>query len=172
MHRWNVVGISALAVGLTMLPGGASAQQKSAKDLLVGTWTLLIDDNIKEDGTHVPAFGPNPEGILIFTADGHYSLQIFRNSRPAFASKDRLTGTADENKAAVQGMISHLGTYAVDEAGKAVTFRVAASSFPNWDATSQKRAVTAITDDVLTYNNPTPSTAGYVRAELAWKKVK
>jgi hypothetical protein len=172
MRQWNIVGISALVVGLAVLPGGANAQQKSIKDQIVGTWALLIDDNIKDDGTHVPVFGPNPEGILIFTADGHYSLQIFRSGRPAFAAKDRLKGTADENKAAVQGMISHIGTYAVDEAGKSFTFRVAASSFPNWDSTFQKRPVTAITDEVLTFNNPTPATSGYVRSELAWKKVK
>ncbi|SRR5579871_23057 len=172
MQRWQMVGISALVVGLVMLPAGGNAQQKSMKDLLVGTWTLLLDDNVKDDGTHAPSFGPNPDGILVFTTDGHYSLQIVRNSRPAFASKDRLTGTADENKAAIQGMISHFGTYVVDEAGKTVTFRIEASSFPNWDATTQKRAITALTDEVLTYNNPTPSTSGYVRAELAWKKVK
>src|SRR5262249_44201278 len=172
MQRWQMVGISALAVGLTILPGGASAQQKPVKDLLVGTWTLLLDDNVKEDGTHVPGYGPNPEGSLIFTANGHYSLHIFRHGRRAFASKDRLTGTADENKAAIQGMISHFGTYSVDETGKTVTFRIEASSFPNWDATSQKRAVTAITDEILTYNNLAPSTSGYIRAELAWKKAK
>jgi hypothetical protein len=172
MNQWHVVGISALAVGLAMLPGNANAQQKSIKDQLVGTWTLLIVDNIKEDGTHVPVYGPNPDGILIFTADGRYSLQIFRHGRPAFASQDRLKGTADENKAVVQGMISHIGTYAVDEAGKAFTFRIQASSFPNWDGTVQKRPVTAITDEVLTFNNPTPATSGYVRSELAWKKAK
>ena len=172
MQRWNIVGISALMVSLAMLPGSVSAQQKSIKDQLVGTWTLLLDDNIKADGSHVPAFGPNPEGSLVFTADGRYSLQIFRHGRPAFASKDRLTGTADENKAAVQGMIVHFGAYAVDEAGKTFTFRVEAGSFPNWDGTSQRRAITGITDEVLTFHNPTPSTSGYVRAELAWKKAK
>jgi hypothetical protein len=172
MYRRNIVGISALVVGLAMLPGGASAQQKSMKDLLVGSWTLLLADDIKEDGTHVPGFGPNPDGSLIFTADGHYSLQIIRYARPAFAAKDPLKGTADENKAAIQGMISHFGTYTVDEANKTVTFRVAASSFPNWDATTQKREVTAIGDEVLMYNTPAPSTSGYVRAELAWKKAK
>jgi hypothetical protein len=172
MYRPNIVGISALVVGLAMLPGSASAQQKSIKDLLVGNWTLLLVDDIKDDGTHVPGFGPNPDGSLIFTADGHYSLQIIRYGRPAFASKDRLKGTADENKAAVQGMVSHFGTYTVDEANKTVTFRVTASSFPNWDETTQKRAVTAITDEVLTYNTPAPSTSGYVRAEVAWKKTK
>src|ERR1700719_3405157 len=172
MYRRSIVGISALVVGLAMRPGGASAQQKSIKDQIVGTWTLLLSDNIKEDGTHVPVYGPNPEGTVIFTADGHYSLQILRHGRPAFASKDRLKGTADENKAAVQGMISHFGTYAIDEAGKAITLRIEASSFPNWDGTVQKRPVTAITDDVLTWNAPAPSAAGFVRAELAWKKAK
>jgi len=172
MHRSNIVGISTLVVALAMLPGGASAQQKSIKDQVVGTWTLLLADNIKDDGTHVPGYGPNPEGSLILTADGHYSLQIVRYGRPAFASKNRMAGTADENKAAVQGMISHFGTYTVDEAGKSLTFRIAASSFPNWDATVQKRPVTAITDDVLTWNTPAPSAGGYVRSEVAWKKAK
>lgn len=173
MQRSNILGVSALAAGLAMLPGGASAQQKPIKDLIVGTWTLLIDDGVKEDGAHAPNFGPNPEGQLIFTADGHYSLQIFRSGRPAFASKNRLTGTADENKAAVQGAVAYFGTYSTDEATKTLTLRVAASSFPNQEGTSQKRVITAITNDVLTYNNPTPAPAsGNVRGEVAWKKAK
>jgi lipocalin-like protein len=172
MHRRNIIGILALVVGLAMLPGGASAQQKSIKDQIVGTWTLLLDDNIKDDGSHVPGFGPNPNGTVIFTSDGHYSLQIIRSGRPPFASNYRLTGTADENKAVVQGMLSFFGTYAIDEAGKSITFRVEASSFPNLEATVQKRPITAITDEVLTWNAPVPSAAGYVRAELAWKKAK
>src|ERR1700730_13455066 len=163
MYRWNIVGISTLVVGLGMLPGGAIAQQKSIKDQIVGTWTLLLSDNIKDDGTHVPVYGPNPEGTVIFTSDGHYSLQIFRHGRPAFASKDRLKGTADESKGAGQGMSSPFGTYAIGQAGKAITLRIEASSFPNWEGTVQKRPVTAITDDVLTWNPPAPSAAGYVR---------
>src|SRR5260370_11685769 len=118
MYRSNIVGISALVVALAMVPGGAGAQQKSIKDLVVGAWTLLLADNIKDDGTHVPGYGPNPEGSLIFTADGHYSLQIIRYGRPAFASKDRQGGTAAENKAAGHGVISQFGTYNVDEARK------------------------------------------------------
>jgi hypothetical protein len=35
----------------------ALAQQKSAKDLIAGTWTLLIADNVRSDRTRVPAFG-------------------------------------------------------------------------------------------------------------------
>src|SRR5258708_6321411 len=132
MYRRNIVGISPLVVGLAMLPGRVGAQQKSLKDQVVGAWTLLRSDNIKDDGTHVPGYGPNPEGLLVFTADGHYSLQIIRYGRPAFASKDRLAGAAAENKAAVQGTISHFGTYTVDEAAKSLPFPTPPSPFPNW----------------------------------------
>ena len=45
-------------------------------------------------------------------------------------------------------------------------------AFGHGQIASQKRAITAITDEVLTFNNPTPSTSGYVRAELAWQKAK
>ncbi len=61
MHRRNILGISALVVALAMLPGGAGAQQKSMKDQLIGAWTLLLADNIKDDGSHIPGYGPNPE---------------------------------------------------------------------------------------------------------------
>ena len=172
MHRPNILGVAAIVIGLAVLPGGAGAQQKSIKDMLIGTWTILLVDNVKDDGDHVPIYGPNPEGILMFAPDGHYSLQIMRYGRPAFASKNPLTGTADENKAAVQGTIAHFGRYTVDEAGKSITFRIEGSSFPNWDATVQKRPVTAVTDDVLTYNLPAPPVPGFSHAELAWKKVK
>src|SRR5260370_41905276 len=139
MYRRNIVGISALVVGLAMVPGGAGAQQKSIKAQVVGAWTLLLADNVKDDGTHVPGYGPNPEGLLVFMADGHYSLQIVRYGRPAFASKDRLAGTPAENKTPVQGMISHFGKYTRDEGGTATTFRIAARSFPDRDAPVQRR---------------------------------
>jgi Lipocalin-like domain len=172
MHRGNVLGIGALTMALALLPGGAGAQQKSMKDMLVGTWTLLLADNIMDDGTHVPGYGPNPDGMLIFTPNGHFSLQIIRSGRAPFASKNRMAGTADENKAVVQGMFTSFGTYTVDEASKVISQRVEASSFPNFDSTVQKLLMTALTDEVLTFNVPTPSATGYVRLEGAWKKVK
>ena len=86
MHRRGVFVISGIALGLALLPGGAFGQQqqqrqapppqaqqpaKPLKDQVVGTYTLLVDDGVKADGTHVPNFGPNPDGLLILTADGH-----------------------------------------------------------------------------------------------------
>ena len=184
MQRRNILAISAAAaLGLMILPGGAPAQQnpqaqqnqpKTIKSQIVGAWNLLLIDQVKDDGTHVPLYGPNPMGILIFTPDGHYSAQIMRVSRPKFASNSTQTASADETKATIAGMISHFGTYTVDEAAKTFTIHIEAASFPNWDGTRQTRNITAITDEVLTYDNKTP-TRQYGpgdHTELAWKKYK
>jgi Lipocalin-like domain len=176
MNRRNVLEVMATAgLGFVVVGSGAVAQQKPIKDQLVGAWTLLLDDGVTPDGTRVPTFGPNPVGTLIFTPNGRYSLQIMRViNRGPFASNNRDTGTADENKAVSQGTISHFGTYSVDGNGKAITFHIEGSTFPDWENTDQKRLVTAITDEVLTYTNPSSSTPaqGFMRTELVWKKVK
>jgi hypothetical protein len=192
MNRRNMFGIAALAaLGLAILPvlGHAqnaqqrppaaanpapapAAQPKSMKEALVGTWSLLIDDDVQADGSHVPSMGPNPMGTVIFTADGHYSLQIIRANRPKFAANSRLKGTADENKAAIQGMISHFGTYSINEGDKTLTIRIEGSSFPNWDGTQQKRLITSLTaGDELAWTTPMPS-SGAARSEVAWKWAK
>jgi len=166
------------ALGLAILPGAAlaqapqQAQQKTIKSQLPGTWTLLLADDVKADGTHVPLYGPNPMGVLIFTPDGHYSLEIMRVNRPQYAAL-RNGGTPDQNKAALTGMISHFGTYATDEGAKSVTMHIEGSSYPNWDGTKQTRIVTAVTDEVLTYTIPALSGAPpSEHGETAWKKVK
>jgi hypothetical protein len=198
MNRRSMLSIAALvAFGLAILPvssqaqnaqqpqqqrppganaapkaAPAPAQPKSLKDALVGSWTLLIADNVMADGTHVPEFGPNAMGVAMFGADGHYSIQLMRAVRPKFAANNRLKGTADENKAAVQGMISHFGTYSVNEADKTLTLRIEGSSFPNWDGTAQKRTITAMNPgDVVTWNVPAPA-EGVDHAEIAWKWAK
>src|ERR1700733_6068826 len=176
MNRRNILEImGTAALGFVFVGSSAVAQQKPIKDQLVGAWTLLLDDGVTPDGTRVPTFGPNPVGTLIFTPNGRYSLQIMRVvNRAPFASNNRDSGTADENKSVAQGTLSHFGTYTVDEAGKTINFRIQGSSFPNWENTSQKRLVTALTDEVLTYRNPTSSTPeqGFMHTELVWKRLK
>jgi len=88
MRRYAIIVVSiAVAACSIGVPSTAAAQQKAVKDELVGTWRLLLDDGIKADGSVVPRFGPNPVGMLIFAADGHYSLQVMRvDGRPAALS--------------------------------------------------------------------------------------
>jgi len=147
-----------------------AAPPKTMKEALVGAWRILIIDAVNADNTQTPLMGPNPAGTLIFSPNGQYSEQIVRtNDRVRFASNDRLKGTPQEVKAAAEQIITHFGTWSVDEGSKTLTFRIEASSFPNWDGTTQKRTITALNpNDVLTYTDRMPST-GTLPVMLAWK---
>jgi len=188
MNRRGTLGIVAVAALALMLPASSHAQNappkppapaaeqkapapaapaKSMKEAIVGTWSLLIDDAVKPDGTHTPNFGPNPIGTAMFAADGHFTVAITRAGRPKFASNNRTTGTADENKAVVAGSNAFFGTYAVNDADKSLTLRVDGSTYPNLEGTTQKRTITSLTaGDELTWTNPVN------HGEVAWKWVK
>lgn len=186
MNRRSTLGVVTMAaIGFMWLPATGYAQNaqqrppaaekpatpaappKSMKEAIVGTWSLLIDDAVKPDGTHAPNFGPNPMGVAMFGADGHFSVQITRAGRPKFASNRRATGTADENKAVVAGSNAFFGTYSLNEADKTLTLRIGGSAYPNLEGTTQKRMITSLTaGDELTWTNPT------THGEVAWKWVK
>jgi lipocalin-like protein len=125
---------SALSCG----PSGAGGPAGPAPSL-AGTWTLSAADDLLPDGSRVKAYGESPQGLLVLTPEGRYSLQIFRSDRAKFASGNKRRGTAAEYEAAVLGMSSHVGRYAVDAANHTITFSIERASYPNWDGTEQKR---------------------------------
>ncbi len=148
-----VVGV--LAMGIA---GSASAQQKSLKQRLVGTWLLVSNERTEKDGSHVQGFGPNPKGILIFGRDGRMAVMIMRSDRPKYAANDRMMGTPEEYKATAQGAIAYFGTYSVNEADHSYTVHVESSAYPNWNGTDQRRIVDSVTANELKTTDPTPST--------------
>jgi hypothetical protein len=171
MHRRNILGIATtIALGFALVPGGAIAQQKTIKEQLPGAWTLLLGDGVKDDGTHVPLAGPNPVGTLMFSGTGRYAAVVMRSDLKPFASNDLNNGTAAEYKAVVTGSSSTFGSYTTDEAAKTISLRIEGNSFPNAANTIAKRMVTAITDEVLTYN--IKPAQGFDHIEVVWKKVK
>jgi lipocalin-like protein len=115
---------------------------------LVGVWTLTAADDLQPDGSRVHAYGSNPQGILVFGADGRYTVQIFREDRMKFASGDKRHGTPDEYKDASVGMSCHFGHYTVDSTKGTITFNIERASFPNWDGASQTRPFTLKGDDL------------------------
>ena len=132
MNRRNTLSLAAVAVlGLTLLPGTALAQQKPLKDQLAGTWTIVSNDNVAPDGTKRQLFGPNPKGLLILAANGQFAQIMVRADRSNFKANNRLEGTAEENKAAVQGTTATFGTWSADEASKTLVVRIEGSMFPN-----------------------------------------
>ena len=150
MSKHSILGISAaIVLGLGLLVGNAAAQQKTLKEQLVGTWLVVSNVTTSPDGTKVDTFGPNPKGVFIYDSNGRFAIISIRDGIPKFASNNRGTGSADENKAVVQGSIAYFGTYSVNEADKSLTAQVESATFPNWVGDTQKRKI-AISGDDLT----------------------
>jgi len=120
---------------------------------LVGSWHLIAADKILPDGSQVADYGTAPRGIAIFTADGHYVIEIFRSDRLKFASGDRVKGTPEEYKDAVLSTSCHFGTYTVDTAKSTITFHINGASYPNWDKTTRVSSF-ILEGDKLTWRVP------------------
>ena len=167
MNRRIILSLSAIAaLGLALLPGNAVAQQKSLKEQLVGTWTLVSNDNVAPDGTKRQLFGPNPKGYMVLSPEGRYVQILSKPDRPKFKINSRLEGTPEENKTAVQGTTATFGTWTVDEANKILIVRNEGGLFPNQAGTESKRSVTLAGDD-LKVSNPNPGSVGNLKSCLS-----
>ncbi len=162
--------VPALLLILAGSGGAAAERQDTREEKLVGTWSLVLVDNVLPDGGRIHLYGPEPRGLLLFDAAGRYSLQIYGAGRAKFASGDKGEGTPEENGAAVRGTNAHFGRYALDAAGHSVTFRIEHALFPNWEGTEQKRSFTLV-GDRLKYTVPTPTTGQAAIGEVEWKRL-
>ncbi len=158
----------ALLMGLAL---STNAAQRDGRDkgALVGTWILTSGVNIQADGTRTEEYAPN-DGFLTFDTTGHFSQQLLRTDLPKFASNNRATGTADENRAVMKGSLSFFGTYSVDETGQLVALNVERSSFPNWIGTKQFRRIVLLSPTELKWEVLGASAGG--RGELSWKRLR
>ncbi|MBB4392439.1 MULTISPECIES: lipocalin-like domain-containing protein [unclassified Bradyrhizobium] len=108
MSRLGTFALTAIALLWLVLPSGdAAGQHEALKEQLVGTWAYVTVDVVRPEGSRVPLYGPNPSGLASFDANGRYLLLTARTGIPKFASNNRNEGTAEENKAVVQGSIAH-----------------------------------------------------------------
>jgi Lipocalin-like domain len=172
MKRRSILGISAATVlGVALLATGATAQQRTLKQQLVGTWTFVRTEGTQQDGAKILPFGQNPRGVNIFTEDGHFVQIQIADGIPKFASNSRVTGTAEENKAVILGSLSLFGTYTVDEAARTIIYKVESSTFPNWVGQEQIRPVDSISSDELMHSNAGGSIAGAKTVNI-WKRAR
>jgi Lipocalin-like domain len=170
MHSRNLTSLAAIAgLGAVLISGTAFGQQKSLKDQIVGSWIYVSAETVAPDGRRTPNFGPNPAGRMVFGSDGRYVSLVGRPDIPKFASNSRGTGTAEENKAAIQGSIGHFGRYTINEADHTLILNIEYSTYPNWNGTEQKRPIT-IAGDELKYVVPEQSFGG--RGEIVMRRAK
>ncbi|MGN6570776.1 MAG: lipocalin-like domain-containing protein [Pseudolabrys sp.] len=160
----------AMAIAFSSFAIAASASGAAAQsNPLVGAWSL-VSVNDERPGSKTPLYGDNPAGLLIFDAQGRYSLQLCAGGRPKYASNDRTKGTPEEYRANAIGCNPHWGRYTLDEAKKVIVFRIEHAMFGNWESTVQNRSY-AIENGMLRYSVPNPPVGG-ANPIVVWKKAE
>lgn len=154
-----------VALGITIWwPDVVVAQ--TAKDL-VGTWTMVSNINIRDDGGRKDVFGPHGKGSVIFESNGHFALVNVNPDAPKFASGNRAQGTADENKTAVLGGLAFFGTYSVKD--KVLYLKIEGSTYPNWTGTEQMRPIVSFSPPDFKWALQA-SVGG--TGEVTWRRIK
>jgi len=155
-----------LAVGLST---SSSLAQKSIKDQLVGTWTLVSSDQVRPNGIKLKQFGTNPSGINVFDANGRFFLMMASGDNLRIASNDRSMTKSEEDGLIVEP-IAYYGTYTVNEEVNVISLHLDASTFPNQVGIDQKRNITSLTANQLKYSSPANKSGDQVHE--VWKRAQ
>src|ERR1043166_3771049 len=134
MSRAIMRSTQAILLLAAILATSASAQNGG----VVGMWSL-VSSVVEKDGRRTDQFGTGVKGMMSLDSGGHFMLTIIGSDLPKFASGNRAAGTAEENKAVMSKSIAMIGTYVFNPEAKTLVFKTERASFPNWDATEQKR---------------------------------
>ena len=110
---WSVLVIT-LGFGCVAHTQVPIASRNSAEDRLVGAWRLV---RIDAPGAGTASGVPQPKGMLIYTRDGHMSVQLMY---PAAAK-------APDSEYLRNGYEASFGSYDINEAAHTVTHHVEGS---------------------------------------------
>ena len=127
MNRRTAVTSPALAflcLGIALPPSDALGQQKSLKELIVGTWLLDSVYDQTQDGEKHNPWGDGVKGQAIFTSDGNISWQMMSANRPKADTSPREP---------VGQVVAFWGIYTVDDTAKTYTVHIERCTFPQWD---------------------------------------
>lgn len=111
---------------------------------LAGAWRLERYVDTPEGGAPVMAFGEHPEGLFVFTADGHASISMMRNPRTAASVVD-----PDPDACQPDWYCSYFGTYDVDWARHEWVVHVTGGNIPSFIGTDQTRGFTIDGDRIV-----------------------
>ena len=95
---------------------------------LVGAWTLERFTAALEDGAEISPYGPDPVGLLCYTAEGRVFAHLMAPDRPPLDC-DAGLASAEQARAALASHVSYAGTWSA--AGATVSHRVAIASSPD-----------------------------------------
>jgi hypothetical protein len=162
--------IAVLLLCIVSFPFQAHAQ---STEKLVGTWKLVSAKITIDKGEVRDSWGPNPEGLLMYTADGRMSAILTLGGRKALSVADFISAPAPERAEAFASMTAYAGRYTL--AGDKVVHHVEVASMPNDVGANMERVVVHLDADRLVLRVAKPYLRGGMMVksqELVWQKVK
>lgn len=139
-------------------------------DKLIGTWKLVSATYRRPNGEFVDFVGERPLGALMYDARGNMQVQLMRRGRPAFATNDRVGGTPQEAKGALDGYLAYFGKFTVDEKNSTVTHHIEGCTFPNWVGVDQKRFFELAGDELILRTPTLFIRGGDAVGEIVWRR--
>jgi len=139
----------------------ASAYSSSNTDLqhrVVGSWKAVSFTDVPERGETVHPFGTAPNGLMLYTADGCFSIFVMAGPNSS-GSKDMNAMSAEEWRALFHDFLSWFGTYRIDN--RQIVLHVDGSSAPAYNGTEQKRTFRLEQDTLIFYGDYTKNGIHY-----------
>jgi len=116
IFRFMVITAMAVSIFAHAQSAKTTGSSGAAKEKLIGAWHLVHIDAPGPDGKFEPI--PQPKGMLIYTRDGHVSVQLMYPE-----SANTLS-----NEYVLNGYEAPFGSYEVDETAHTVTHHVQGSN--------------------------------------------
>ena len=113
--RFGAVTIVVASCGLSQAQSTHRGDARPEKERLISAWHLVRIDSPGADGKSIEI--PQPTGMLIYTRDGHMSVQLMYTR----------SASALSNEYVKNGYEASFGSYDVDEATHTVTHHVEGS---------------------------------------------
>jgi hypothetical protein len=137
---------------------------------LIGAWNLIAWSIDYPEGRRTIPFQPDPQGLLIYAAEGVMSAVIHSGRRPVFSSGDPRRLTHAEKAAAFDSYFHYSGAWRVE--GDDVVHTVDAALNPNMIGTSQVRHVRLVDSQLeLSAEEELDRGRGIRRHVLKWQRV-
>jgi hypothetical protein len=151
-----------------MIP--ASLSDARIEAALVGAWRLVSwTIEYPATGRVSQPFGDAPEGLLLYSADGHMSAALQRPGRARLSRADPHAVSDAEKATAFAGYLHYAGTWSV--ADGSVIHAVEVALNPNLIGTRQVRKVTLAGDALeLGAEEPLETPGQSRRHRIAWRR--
>ena len=141
-----------------------------AEAAIVGTWKLVSVTSIDDAGrVNEAVYGPQPSGLLTYTADRRMAVVIAEDPRTPLSLDDKVAAPAEERASAFSTFSAYAGRYTFQ--GGKVVHHVEVASMPNWTHRDVVRLV-ELEGDHLRLRTPRLSRGGtMLTLELVWERV-